>query len=153
MRSTFNLMNLAFSFILISLPLESFACKPYIPRIESYLQDGNTTAMVFVGTVTSIDLAQTFKDGVVYDVKMKATRWFVGDKRTEVIVRAYMSTERSTDCAGIGQFRAEVGEQWFIFGDKFETKLNPDTFNSRKIENGILPEDFRLRLEQNGIHF
>lgn len=152
MRRTAIFLNLFLCSIFATLPLQSFACKPAINSIESYVQDRTKKAMVFTGTVTSIALAQTFDDGYVYDVKMNPERWFVGEKKQEVVIRSYVSRRSDPDCPSIRGFRAEVGEQWLIFGESFETKVEPDKFNSRKFENGALPEKFRLELEQKGIH-
>ena len=138
---------------LLAVPSIALACKPVWNEVSSYVQNKIPYHAVFAGTVASVSEIEKFENGARYDIVFRQLRWFGGREQAEMTVRGIRGSMAGTDCEGLSDFLPKVGDQWLVFGQVIEGKVNVDLVLSRRIVDGRLPEDFRAELERNGISF
>lgn len=95
--------------------------------------------MIFLGTVLSVHEQQIAPGVSTQNIAFLTRRWFEGKPQKTINVRGTVGSFTGTDCRGMSDFSAKVGEQWLIFGQYHEAKVNPDNHLSRKVINGEIP--------------
>lgn len=137
-----NWQNIIKILLLISILFVSYptlACKPLIYPISYYVQEQVSGQVIFLGKVVSVEEKKD-KDGVVYQtIEFTPTRWFGGEKKGIFKVSGVIGTMHGTDCEGVFDFSAKVGEEWLIFGQLHDNIVTPDRFNSIKVIDGKIP--------------
>ena len=126
------------------------ACSVRVQTVTEFLADKSPNKAVFVGTVTSVKKkhipAGQIPNGdaahdTIQDIQMKASRWFVGTERPEVMVSGKITGGIDQACAGVFDFSAAIGEQWLVFGRLSDGKITPNKFRSEKLIDGKIPDD------------
>lgn len=124
------------------------ACKPVMHHVSDYVAHRIPDHVVFLGTVVSVEETQVGEGTSTQNIEFLATRWFGGKAQETVSVRGVIGSYRGTDCEGLVDFSAKKGEEWLMFGQRYEGKVNPDRFLSRKIVNGAIPASLLKELKQ-----
>ena len=125
----------------------SSACKPVVHRVSDYVQHRIPNHVIFLGTVLSVEEEQVGEGVTTQNIEFRATRWFGGEAQETVSVRGVIGSYRGTDCEGVVDFSAKKGEEWLMFGQLYEGKVNPDRFVSRKVVNGTIPASLLKELK------
>lgn len=125
--------------VLLSFAAPASACKPQFHKISDYLEDRISHPVIFLGTVVSVEDKQTGPGLLTQNIEFLTTQWFGGKPQKTIAVRGTIGSFAGTDCLGMGDFSAKVGEHWLIFGQAHEGKVNPDNHLSRRVINGEIP--------------
>jgi len=124
-----------------------------IHAVSDYFQKRDPDAVVFSGAVTSVTKLGESKGKAVYDIVFRPIHWVAGETRAVITVRGTTGSALGTDCEGQFDFLPKVGDEWLMFGQFYEGKVNPDVFLSSRFIDGRLPTELTKELAQNGVVF
>lgn len=125
----------------------SSACRREASYVSDYVQHRIPNRVIFVGTVLSVGEKKIGKNGTsIQNIEFRATRWFGGKAQATVSVRGVIWSNQGS-CEGVFDFSAKKGEEWLIFGQLHEGRVNPDTFLSKKLVNGTIPDSILKELK------
>src|SRR5437868_6241554 len=126
----------------LALPTPSLACKPLIHPVSDYTLGRIPDRVVFFGRVATVREIERSRGTIMYELELAPSQWFSGEEHSSIVVRGMKGSAPGTDCADQFDLVATVGEEWLIFGQLYDGKVNPDVFLSTRVIDGRLPKKY-----------
>jgi len=136
---------------LIFLPNVAFACKlgAEATDLEAFLGAKNDSQVIFLGKVTLVQELPRTASEINRDITIETSKWWRGAPQGVVRVFGAEGTMAETDCAGLFDFFARVGEQWLVVGTWWNGQIHPSGLLSVRLKkNGKLPAKIKAQLNR-----
>lgn len=133
------------------LPNVAFACKlgAEATDLGSFLEAKNDSQVVFLGKVTLVQELPRTASETNRNITIQTSKWWRGAPQGVVQVFGAEGTMAGTDCAGLFDFSARVGEQWLVVGTWWNGQIHPSGLLSVRLEkSGKLPAEIKAQLDR-----